>query len=82
MPCEHCGYYDHKENECPVARYEQRRKATLGRVMLVVLSPLFVVGAIIGVIYGGLRAGFRGTRNLWDQALVLVRRKPDPPETA
>lgn len=82
MPCEYCGYYDHAKSDCPAARSDQRRDAVLGRLAIVGLAPLVIVGAIIGLIYSGLRAGFMCTRDLWNQAMALVRKKPDPPETA
>lgn len=82
MPCAYCGCYDHTKEECPRARKDRRTDLALGRLILIALFPVLCIGSIAGLIFSALRAGFKSTMGLWDQALDLARRRPDPPESA
>jgi hypothetical protein len=74
--------YDHIKEECPKARKDLRTDRTLGYLVAAFLAPLYFTGLIAGCFFSALKAGFMGATNVWQNAWELIRKKPDPPESA
>jgi hypothetical protein len=73
MKCDYCGAEDHLITACGKKSYERVFEKGGGCILLLLLSPFYILGFLSGAVGSAFSDGWRLCHGLWSTALSKVR---------
>ena len=81
MKCDYCQGEDHLETACIKKNGERTFTVGIGCLLMALLSPFLLAGAVIGAIASAFMEGFACTKDIWKSILKGIRGKRDEEPT-
>ena len=71
--CRYCDSETHVEIDCSKWKSDRRLEFGFGCLMLIIMSPFALLGAIAGAAWGAAKSGFNFCEDFWTEGWKSVR---------